>query len=112
MTKQAFDSIMAGLQDVLAYAKGDRKRGRAHVIKVPDVDVRKARRKLGMSQDRFAQSFGVSVATVRNWEQGRRRPEGAARVLLRVIEREPEAVRRALSPAKGKQRMRQAQAAE
>jgi putative transcriptional regulator len=112
MTKQAFDSIMAGLQDALAYAKGDRKRGRAHVIKVPEVDVRKARRKLGMSQDRFAESFGVSVATVRNWEQGRRRPEGAARVLLRVIEREPEAVRRALSPGKVKSRIRAAQAAE
>lgn len=83
MTKQAFDSIMAGLEDALAYAKGDRRRGKAHVAQVPAVDVRKARRKLGMSQDRFAASFGVSVATVRNWEQGRRRPEGAARVLLR-----------------------------
>lgn len=39
MTKQAFDSIMAGLQDALAYAEGDRKRGRAHVIKIPEVDV-------------------------------------------------------------------------
>jgi putative transcriptional regulator len=112
MTKRAFDSIMAGLQDALAYAKGDRKRGRIHVIKVAAVDVRKARKKLGMSQDRFAQSFGVSVATVRNWEQGRRRPEGAARVLLRVIEREPEAVRRALSSARGKSKARPAAAAE
>ncbi len=111
MSKQAFDSIMAGLQDALAYAKGDRGRGRAHVIKIPAVDVRKARKRLGMSQDIFAQSFGVSVATVRNWEQGRRRPEGAARVLLCVIEREPDAVRRALSPAKRRPRVRPAAAA-
>ncbi len=105
MTKQAFDSIMAGLEDALAYVKGDHKRGKAHVVQVPAVDVRKARRKLGMSQDRFAASFGVSVATVRNWEQGRRRPEGAARVLLRVIEREPDAVRRALAPEQRKRRI-------
>lgn len=104
MTKQAFDSIMAGLEDALAYAKGDRRRGKPHVVQVPAVDVRKARKKLGMSQDRFAASFGVSVATVRNWEQGRRRPEGAARVLLRVIEREPEAVSRALAPEQRRRR--------
>lgn len=97
MTKKAFDEIMAGLEDAIAYAKGNRRRGRAHVVEVPAIDVRAARRKLGMSQDRFARSFGVSAATVRNWEQGRRRPEGPARVLLAVIDREPEAVRRALA---------------
>jgi len=97
VTKKAFDEIMAGLEDAIAYAKGNRRRGRAHVVEVPAIDVRAARRKLGMSQDRFARSFGVSAATVRNWEQGRRRPEGPARVLLAVIDREPEAVRRALA---------------
>lgn len=96
MTKKAFDGIMAGLEDAIAYAKGDSRRGRTHVVRVPTIDVRAARKKLGMSQDRFARSFGVSAATVRNWEQGRRRPEGPARVLLAVIDREPEAVRRAL----------------
>ena len=49
-----------------------------------------------MSQAKFAKSFGLELSTVQNWEHGRRRPEGAARVLLRVIEREPEAVQRAL----------------
>jgi putative transcriptional regulator len=96
MSKKAFDAIMAGIEDAVAYAKGDKGRGKAHVIKIPQVNVRAARRRLGMSQDRFAQSFGVSAATVRNWEQGRRRPEGPARVLLAVIDREPEAVKRAL----------------
>ena len=55
------------------------------------------RRKLGMSHSRFARSFGFGLAAVQSWEQGRRRPEGPARVLLKVIEHEPEAVRRALA---------------
>lgn len=49
-----------------------------------------------MSQAALAAMFGVSVWTLRNWEQGRRRPDGPARALLRVIDREPEAARRAL----------------
>lgn len=97
MTKHAFDAIKAGLDDALAYAKGNSTRGRTRFVRVPAVDVRAARRKLGLTQNDFARRFGVSVATVRNWEQGRRRPEGAARVLLAVIDREPEAVRRALA---------------
>jgi putative transcriptional regulator len=88
---------MAGLEDALAYARGDPSRGVAHEIEVPGVDVRAVRTRLGLSQPKFAAMFRVSVATVRNWEQGRRRPEGPARVLLTVIEREPDAVRRALA---------------
>ncbi len=51
-----------------------------------------ARRKLGVSQDRFAELLGISAATVRNWEQGRRQPTGAAKVLLRVAVKNPKAV--------------------
>jgi putative transcriptional regulator len=60
------------------------------------VDIAATRRRLGLSQTEFAAWSGISPGTLRNWEQGRRVPEGPARVLLRVIEREPEAVRRAL----------------
>ena len=60
------------------------------------VDIAATRRRLGLSQSEFAAWFGISPGTLRNWEQGRRVPEGPARVLLRVIEREPDAVRRAL----------------
>jgi putative transcriptional regulator len=68
------------------------------VVHVPrDFDVKALRCKLGMSQSRFAKSFGFGLAAVQSWEQGRRRPEGPARVLLKVIEHEPEAVRRALA---------------
>lgn len=51
-----------------------------------------ARGKLGLSQDRFAELLGISAGTLRGWEQGRRRPSGAARLLLRVAARHPEAV--------------------
>jgi putative transcriptional regulator len=98
---KAFDDIMAGLQDALAYAQGDSGRGRDTVVSVPDVDVRAARHRLGMTQPVFARTFGVSVATVRNWEQRRRRPEGAARVLLRVIEMNPTAVLQAIRGTAG-----------
>ncbi len=96
MAKKAFDTMMAGLTDAVAYAQGDKSRGKERVVEVPAVDVAAARKKLGLSQDNFARAFGVSPGTVRNWEQGRRRPEGPAKVLLRVIEKEPEAVLRAL----------------
>jgi putative transcriptional regulator len=59
-------------------------------------EIAATRRRLGLSQAEFAAWFGISPGTLRNWEQGRRVPDGPARVLLRVIEREPEAVRRAL----------------
>jgi putative transcriptional regulator len=55
------------------------------------------RKKLGRSQTAFAAMIGVSVATLRNWEQGRRRPEGPARALLRVAAKNPKAVKEALT---------------
>ena len=72
--------------------------GEGRVVHPPDhVDVSAIRKKLHMSQERFARRYGFSVWSVRNWEQGRRRPEGPARVLLRVIETDPKAVDKALS---------------
>ena len=66
-------------------------------VKVPlSVDVQAIRHKLGLSQREFALRFGFSLGTVRNWEQGHRGPEGSARALLTIIDREPEAVERAL----------------
>lgn len=67
-------------------------------------DVRAIRRRLGLSQQQFAARYGFSVETVRNYEQGHRRPAGPARVLLKVIASEPDAVTRALlgRPAAGK----------
>ena len=96
MAKKAFEKIMSGLDDALAYAEGDRSKGVTHKVKIRDVDVASLRKRLGLSQDKFAAIFGISAKTVRNWEQGVRHPEGPARVLLQVIDVETEAVMRAL----------------
>lgn len=60
------------------------------------LDVAAIRAKTGLSQERFARAFRISPHTLRNWEQGRRVPEGPARALLMAIDREPQAVLRAL----------------
>jgi putative transcriptional regulator len=52
---------------------------------------RRVRRRLGFSQAEFAKRIGVSLDTIRNWEQGKRHPTGAAKVLLRILDKAPEA---------------------
>jgi putative transcriptional regulator len=89
--------LLAGLNDALAHARGDLKLP-SYMVKVPEhVDVAKLRRRLGLSQTAFARAFGLEVTALHAWEQGRRRPDRSARVLLAVIAREPEAVLRALA---------------
>ena len=97
MTKKAFDKVAAGLREAVAIAKGevDPSTYRVHVPAA--VDVRAIRAKTGLSQAAFADRFGFILGTVKDWEQGRRGPESSARVLLTIIDREPEAVRRALA---------------
>lgn len=90
----AFKKIMPGLEDALAYAKGDTTRGKAHKIEV--VDVRAVRKKTGLSQPKFASMFMIPVGTLRGWEQGRRQPEGPAIALLQIIDKDPEMAIRAL----------------
>jgi putative transcriptional regulator len=92
------ESIIAGLEEAIAYVQGDESRGRAHQVSVPEhVNVRAIRHRQGMTQQVFAQCYGFDVWAVRNWEQGRRQPEKSARILLTIIDREPEAARRALT---------------
>ncbi len=89
--------IVAGLHEAIAYAKGAPDQARTTRFKVPDnIDVKKLREGLQMSQPEFALRFGFNLGTLRQWEQGRRYPDGAARVLLTVISHSPEAVREAL----------------
>lgn len=95
MTKRSFDKIMEGVADVHAIAKGDADAGLIH--RAADVDVKAIRSRTGLSQDAFAARFGFSAGAVRDWEQGRKPPEGSSRVLLTVIDRETVAVMRALS---------------
>ncbi len=90
--------IIQGLQEAVEYSKGRREGYRVHTESPPEaVDVRVIRDKLKMTQRQFADQFGFSVYSIRNWEQGRRNPEGPARILLTIIDREPEAALRALA---------------
>ena len=69
------------------------KRGEGRVTKLAVTAATEARMKVGVSQSAFAQLLGVSVRTLQEWEQGRREPSGAAKTLLRIALRSPEAIR-------------------
>ena len=95
MKNKDFKSLVASIRQAGAIRRGERRPSRTFDFK-PE-DVRAIRQSLGKSQSEFALLIGVSVATLRNWEQGRRVPEGPARALLRVAAANPRAVIRALS---------------
>ena len=87
--------MIQSANEALAYAEGNTK---GFVVHKP-VDVKSLRTRLGLNQPEFAARYGLSVGTLRDWEQGRSQPDRPAQTLLRVIEREPEAVQRALEDA-------------
>lgn len=93
---EAYQSVRRGLEEALAYAEGRRDGAVRHEVRVPEPDVAAIRARSGLSQTAFARSIGVAVGTLRGWEQGRRRPEGPARVLLALIEKRPSLVQDAL----------------
>lgn len=84
--------IIEGLEQAVAWTRGENDRVRVTLVQVPDVDVREVRQKMGLSQAQFATKFGFPPATLRNWEQGRARPDAPTRVLLAVIAKHPSAV--------------------
>jgi putative transcriptional regulator len=88
--------LIAAANEGIAIARGeaDPASYRLHVPR--EIDVRAMRRRLGLTQEQFALSYGFTLPRVRDWEQGRSAPDGAVRAYLKVIEREPEAVERAL----------------
>lgn len=92
---QAFQNIKQGLDEAIAHARGNKDGVKLHQAQA--VDVSQLRERLGLTQEQFAARFGFSVATLRHWERGDRSPNGAALVLLNVIDRNPRAVMRALS---------------
>jgi putative transcriptional regulator len=89
--------IIAGLKDAVRYSRGDLTRGKSTRVTVPHpLDVKAIRTRQGLTQEAFAKKYGFSLSTLRNWEQGHRAPTGASRVLLLVIEKQPQAVEAAL----------------
>jgi putative transcriptional regulator len=90
MRDELFAELLESVHQAVAIRRGEMEPSR--VFTADDVDVAALRERFGVSQPKFAAMLGISVGTLRGWEQGRRRPDGPARVLLRVAERNPEAV--------------------
>ena len=80
--------ILDGIKEIKAHKKGE-KSLRTHTLKDP-APVKEIRAKLKLSQSAFAGLMGVSLRTVQDWEQGRRKPSGPAAALLRIAEKKPE----------------------
>jgi putative transcriptional regulator len=91
--------IIEGLEQAIAWTRGENDNVRVTLVHVPDVDLRQVRAKMGLSQAQFATKFGFPPATLRNWEQGRSCPDAPTRVLLAVIAKHPEAVEDVLRKA-------------
>ena len=91
MDKKAFAELVSSVQDMGRHMRGENVKG-ARVTKVREPNVSTIRRKSGLSQSQLATLIGVNLRTLQNWEQGRTRPTGPARALLRIVEKNPKAI--------------------
>ncbi len=94
MRKEDFDKLTDSVKQAGKIRRGEIMPSRT--FSFDPADIKAIRHRLGKSQSEFALMIGVSVATLQNWEQGRRNPEGPARALLKVASENPEAVAEAL----------------
>ena len=94
MDKKLFEELVDSIKEAGKIKRGQKRPVRTRRIAAPDV--RKIRLKAGLSQSQFARMIHVSAKTLQNWEQKRRRPNGPAIALLKVVDTEPELVLRAL----------------
>lgn len=90
MKKQLFEELLDSIKQGGAIMRGEMKASRTFDFDKPNIQL--IRKQYGLSQQQFATLLGISVSTLRNWEQGRRNPEGPARVLLQVAATHPEAI--------------------
>ncbi|OGQ17649.1 MAG: transcriptional regulator [Deltaproteobacteria bacterium RIFCSPHIGHO2_02_FULL_60_17] len=90
MNKREFEKLVASVKQAGRIRRGEMKASRVFDLK--PMDIKTVRKKLNLSQSEFALMIGVSVSTLQNWEQGRRRPEGPAQALLKVAASNPKAV--------------------
>jgi len=97
MRDDLFDELVSSVREGGAILRGERAPAREFVVE--GLDVKRIRAGYELSQSQFAAMLGISVATLRNWEQGRRAPEGPARVLLQVAARRPDAILEAVRSA-------------
>ncbi len=96
MKDEDFKMLVQSMKEAIAFARGENVPGM--VVRL-GIDVPGIRKRTGLTQADFAESIGVPVATLRNWEQGRRNPDGPARVLLAMLEKDPGIVSRTLAKA-------------
>lgn len=90
-------SLLRGAKETLAYAKKEKTKAKTHNVAIlQEIDVKKIRLKLHLTQQEFANRYGFSIRTLEKWEQGTRQPKGAARAYLVVIDRNHKAVESAL----------------
>jgi putative transcriptional regulator len=94
MNDKDFKKLVESVKQMGAIMRGENIPHRRTAVNT--VDVKALRERLGLTQNQFSGMIGVSIKTLQNWEQGRREPEGPAKALLRVVEREPQAVLSAL----------------
>ena len=94
MKNEDFDMLVASIKEAKEIKAGQKEPNRVIEIKPPDI--KSVREKLNVSQSEFALMIGVSLRTLQNWEQGRRKPKGPAKALLCVAARNPRAVLDAL----------------
>jgi putative transcriptional regulator len=99
MKDAAFQALLSSVREAGRIRRGSLKPSRMTLFR--PADVKAVRAKLGASQTEFALMIGVSVATLQNWEQGRRTPDGPALALLRVAAKNPKAVAEALHGKRG-----------
>ena len=95
---KAFTEISAGLSDAIKHAKGESSQVIEHQAEASNVKA--IRENLGMSQQKFCTTFGISIGTLRHWEQGLRSPRGPARILLKVVQHNPNAIIEAMQDQK------------
>jgi putative transcriptional regulator len=88
--------LVQGMKEAAAIAEGRNAGARVHTVEVPDV--RAIRRRLHMSQQRFAETYRIPLPTLKNWEQGRRAPDAPAAAYLQAIARQPKVIEDALRP--------------
>lgn len=89
--------LIEGLTGAIQFMEGQTKGATIHRVKIEAIDIKAIRKSLGLTQEKMAPLLGTSVSGFRKWEQGERQPSGAARTLLKVMDKEPESVMRALA---------------
>jgi putative transcriptional regulator len=94
MDNSLFDDLKQSLKEAASIRRSELTPSRVTEVHAPDA--KSIRAKVGLSQSEFAQLIGVKLATLKNWEQNRRTPSGAAAALLTIVEKEPDAALRAL----------------